>query len=65
MEVMNWEWEYERVSCVVGVVRADWGCGRWLIEVYKCFSVRVHWGRYQCTVFRWERLDNICLGAWE
>ena len=35
VEVMSWEWKYRRVCCVVGVSKADWGCGRWIVEVYK------------------------------
>ena len=33
--VMNREWEYCGVCSIVGVSKADWGCGRWIVEVYK------------------------------
>ena len=65
MEMMCWEWEDEGICCVVGVVNADWGCGWWIVEVYKGFSRRAHWGLYRCVVFLLERLDNNCQGAWE
>jgi hypothetical protein len=35
VEMVNGEWEYWRVCGVVGVSKADWGCGRWIVEVYK------------------------------
>ena len=35
VEVMCWEWEDEGICCVVGIVNADWGCGWWMVEVYK------------------------------
>ena len=35
VDVMCWEWKYRRICCVVGVVNADGGCGRWTVEVYK------------------------------
>ena len=65
VEMVSREWEYRRICCVVGSSNANWGCGRWIVEVYKCFSEHVHWGLYRCSAFRLERLDNSCLGAWE
>ena len=65
MEVVSWEREYWGVCCVVGSSKADWGCGRWIVEVYKRFPECVHWGLYRHLVFRLGRLDNSCLGAWE
>ena len=35
VEVVCWEWENGRICCIVGIVNADWGCGRWVVEVYK------------------------------
>ena len=34
MKMVNWEWKYWRVGGVVGVSKVDWGCGRWIVEVY-------------------------------
>ena len=42
--VMNREWEYCGVCSIVGVSKADWGCGRWIVEVYKRFPRCIHWG---------------------
>ena len=65
VEVMCREWKEVRVCCVVGVVNSDWGCGWRVVEVYKRFSRRVHWGPYRCVVLLLERLDNNRRGAWE
>ena len=65
VEMVCWEWKEMRVCCVVGIVNADWGCGWWIVEIYKRFSRRVHWGPYLCAVFLSERLDNNRRGAWE
>ena len=35
IKMVNWEWKYWGVCGVVGVSKADWGCGRWIVEVYK------------------------------
>ena len=35
MKVMSGEWEQLRVCGVVRISRADWGFGRWIVEVYK------------------------------
>ena len=35
VKMVNGEWKYWRVCGVVGVSKADWGCGRWIVEVYK------------------------------
>jgi hypothetical protein len=35
MKVMSGEWKQLRVCGVVGVSKADWGFGRWVVEVYK------------------------------
>ena len=35
VKMVDWEWEYWRVGSVVRVFKADWGCGRWIVEVYK------------------------------
>ena len=50
MEMMCWEWEEVRICCVVGVVNVDWGCGWWIVEVYKRFSGRVHWGFFSLSL---------------
>ena len=44
VKMVNREREYRGVSGVVRVSKADWGCGRWIVEVYKRFPERVHWG---------------------
>ena len=44
MEVMSWERKQWGVCGVVRVSKADWGCGRWVVEVYKRFPGRIHWG---------------------
>ena len=44
VEVMSGEWKQGRVCCVVGVSKADWGCGWWIVEVYKWFPEHVHRG---------------------
>ena len=35
VKVMHGEWKQLRVCGVVGVFRADWGFGGWIVEVYK------------------------------
>ena len=65
MEMMRREWEEVRVCCVVGVFDVDWSRRRRIVEVYKGFLGRVHWGPYRCAVFLLKRLDNSCRGAWE
>ena len=35
VKMVNREWKYWRVCGVVGVSKVDWGCGRWIVEVYK------------------------------
>ena len=35
VEMMDGEWEQLRVCGVVRISRADWGFGRWIVEVYK------------------------------
>ena len=35
MRMVNWEREYRRLGCIVGVFKIDWGCGRWVVGVYK------------------------------
>ena len=64
MKMMSGEWKQLRVCGVVGVFKADWGFGRWVVEVYKWFPGYSHEGNsYRRAVFcRW-RLDNSCLGA--
>ena len=42
--VVNKKWKYLGVCCVVGVSKADWGCGRWIVEVYKRSPRRIHLG---------------------
>ena len=64
-ETVSWEQEYWRVCGVVGVSKADWGCGGWIVEVYKWFAEGVCWGHYRFVTFRLERLDNSCRGAQE
>ena len=44
VKMMSGEWEYWGVCSVVRVFKADWGCGRWIVEVYKRFPSRIHWG---------------------
>ena len=44
VKMVSREWEYRGICGVVGVFKADWGCGRWIVEVYKRFPGRVHWG---------------------
>ena len=44
VKMMSWEREYWGVCGVVGVSKANWGCGRWIVEVYKRFPGCVHWG---------------------
>ena len=61
--MVSWEWEEERVCCVMGGFRANWGGRGRIVEVYKWFSRGVHWGAYHCIVHRLGRLDNIGLAA--
>ena len=35
VKVVSWEREYSGVCSVVRVSKVDWGCGRWIVEVYK------------------------------
>ena len=35
IKVMDREWKYWGVCRVVRVSKANWGCGRWVVEVYK------------------------------
>ena len=44
VKMVSWKWEYWGVCGVVRVSKADWGCGRWIVEVYKRFPGHVHWG---------------------
>ena len=42
MVVVSREGEYRWVGGIVRVFETDWGCGRWIVEVYKRFPGRVH-----------------------
>ena len=42
--MMCWEWKYRGLCGVVRVSKADWGSERRIVEVYKQFPGRVHWG---------------------
>ena len=44
MKLVSWKREYRGFCGIVGVSKADWVCGRWVVEVYKRFPGRVHWG---------------------
>ena len=33
--MVDWEWKYWGVGGVVRGSKADWGCGGWIVEVYK------------------------------
>ena len=35
VKMMSGEWKQLRVCGVMGVSKADWGFGRWVVEVYK------------------------------
>ena len=54
-EMMEWKWEYWGVCCVVGVSKADWGCGRWIVEVYKWFPGHICWG----LIAVWSSVWNV------
>ena len=54
VEVVSWKWEQERIGCVVGSCGTDGGCGRWVVEVYKWFPNRTHWGLIAAQFFAWE-----------
>ena len=65
VEMVNWEWKQRGVCGVMRVSKVDWDCRGWIVEVYKRFPGRIHWGSYRHVVFCLGRLDNSCLGAWE
>ena len=63
--MMDGEREQWRVCSVVGVFKADWGCGGWIVEVYKRLAKRISRGHCHFVTLRLEHLDNNCRGAWE
>ena len=63
VEMVSGRWKYRGVCSVVGVSKADWGCGRWIVEVYKRFAGSAGWGPHYLVILRLERLDNSCRGA--
>jgi hypothetical protein len=65
VKMVSWKWEYRRVCSIVGVSKADWGCGGWIVEVYKWFAKCISWGHRYLATLHLERLDNNCRGAWE
>ena len=46
VKMVDWKWECWGVCGVVGVSKADWGCKRRIVEVYKQFLGRIHWGSF-------------------
>ena len=42
VELVNWNREDGIVCCIMGVSKADWGGGRWIVEVYKWSPGRSH-----------------------
>ena len=63
VKMMNGEREYWRVCSVVGVSKADWGCGRRIVEVYKRFAGSASWGPHYLAILCLEFLDNSRHGA--
>ena len=51
--MMCWEWKCRRLCGIVRVSETDWGGRGWIVEVYKRFPRRVHWGLIVLWFFVW------------